>query len=108
VRGLRGLVLIGFTFCLGIAAGVIVDRWYTGTLVRSDTVCAAAQQELRTIEDRGSRQPSIVADQTSNAIIERVQSTIARNCGWLPSTVTLPVPKPTDAPKPTTVPKPSG
>jgi hypothetical protein len=102
VRGLWGLVLIGFTFCLGIAVGVVVERWYTGTLARSDTVCAAAQQELRTLEDRVSRQPSIVADQTSNAIIERVQSTIARNCGWLPSTVTLPVPKPTEAPKPTT------
>jgi hypothetical protein len=89
---------------IGVALGVVSERWHAGTLARSDVACAAARQELARLEEMLARQPRASSNPDFMALIERNQATIARNCGWLPPSAMLPPPKPTEPPKPSTAP----
>ena len=106
MRHAGGSILITLVaLACGVVLGVFVERWHTGTLVRSDVVCAASRHELQDLEADLAQNPSAILAPTFSAYVERAQTNIARNCGWLPPTATFPPPRPTEAPKPAAPPK---
>jgi hypothetical protein len=96
MRRAGGSILVALVaLACGVMLGVLVERWHTGRLVRSDVVCAASSQEIARLEEVLARQPRAASDREFMALIEQSQANIARNCGWFPPAATLPPAKPT-------------
>src|SRR4051812_44558829 len=102
IRALLGAVLLVF---VGGVLGVFVERWHADTLSRSDVVCAASRSELSALEQNLTGNDALAISPAFMRFIEQAQANIARNCGWLPFSVVLPTPRPTDEPKPATPPR---
>ena len=92
--------MIVVAFAVGLVAGIAVERWHAGALGRSDAVCTASLQELARFEEILARSPRAVSNDDFMKLIALSQERIGRNCGWLPSSVVLPTPRPTEGPKP--------
>ena len=106
MRRAGGSLLIALVaLASGVILGMFVERWHTGTLVRSDVVCAASRQAMQDLEADLAQGPSAILSPTFSAYVERAQTNIARNCGWLPPSATFAPPKSTEAPKPAAPPK---
>ena len=102
---LRALFSAVLLIGVGIVLGVFLDRWQAGTLRRSAVVCEASRIELADLEHTIARSPGATSRADFMRLVEQVQTNIARNCGWLPSGISLPTPNPTEAPKPAAPPR---